>query len=76
MIEGMTVGYGDTLISKEIYINVKTYMEEIKLKVSNMITELENNPDLNDPISFEKTIQSMLELPKANIGGKIIEGTS
>lgn len=52
----MTVGYGDTLISKEIYINVKTYMEEIKLKVSNMITELENNPDLNDPISFEKTI--------------------
>ena len=74
MMNGMTVGYEDTLIKdKNVEKDIKNYIEEVKLKVSNMITELENNPELNDCESFEISLRKELESIKNNLGGKIIK---
>jgi len=60
MLEGFSVGYNDTLIDDNINNEIKKKIEEKKIEIGNMITQLENNPELNDPEAFENVLKSNL----------------
>ena len=74
MIDGFTVGYSDMLLNDETNKKVKDYIQEKKLKVLNMITELENNPDNNDPDVFEDLIKKELECVTPDVGKLVTNG--
>ena len=68
MLEGFSVGYGDTIIDINIHNEVKKKIEEKKIVIGNMITELENNPELNDPEAFENVLKNNLNEIGMNMG--------
>ena len=57
---GFTVGFGDLMIPKEIQDQVNHIIQNKKLEVEHLITEIENNPDLQDPDIFERVLDSEL----------------
>ena len=71
--EGFTVGYGDTLIDENIHNEVKKKIEEKKIEICNMITELENNPELNDPEGLENVLKNNLNEVGTNVGRIIMD---
>jgi hypothetical protein len=56
LYNGFTVGIGDIDISPELEREMSKLYETKKLEVNHIITEMENNPDLYDPETFEQSI--------------------
>ena len=71
--EGFSVGYGDTLINEDIHNEVKKKIEEKKIEIANMITELENNPELNEPEALENVLKNNLNEVGMNVGRIIMD---
>lgn len=58
---GSTVGLKDVIISKEALLKCKNALKAKRIEVENMITEIENNPDLIDMDTLEKNMTSLLQ---------------
>jgi hypothetical protein len=59
--KGFSAGIKDGYIkNKDVMNEIKTLLEKKELKAKCNITELENNPELIDPISFENNLQNEL----------------
>ena len=56
LYNGFTVGVGDIYIPPELEQQMNKLFETKKLEVNHIITEMENNPDLYDPDTFEQSI--------------------
>jgi len=56
LYNGFTVGIGDLYIPPELEQQMNKLFETKKLEVNHIITEMENNPDLYDPDTFEQSI--------------------
>lgn len=55
-----SVGIGDLEISKDVSDSISKIIEQKKLEINHTITDMENNPDLVDVETFEKSIQTEL----------------
>ena len=66
MNRGFTVGFGDAVPTIELQKKVGIFMEKQKLEVDQMLTEIENHPDILDPEIFEQTVSDKLN-KKADI---------
>ena len=58
---GSTVGLKDVIISKEALLKCKNALKAKRIEVENMLTEIENNPDLIDMDTLEKNMTSLLQ---------------
>jgi DNA-directed RNA polymerase beta' subunit len=58
---GATVGLKDCIISKEALAKCKLALKTKRIEVENMLTEIENNPDLIDTDTLEKNMTSLLQ---------------
>ena len=67
LLNGFTVGLGDTMTDKETLIKTNLLSESKMLEVDHLITEIENNPDLLDPQTFEENLQSLLKATDGEI---------
>ena len=67
LMDGFSVGLGDSYISKSQKNKVIEELEKKKLEVNHLITEIENNPELMDADIFEASIQSNLSAQKGDI---------
>ena len=65
---GFTVGYKDTIPSKEFKTKIMDIMTKKEIEVSHLLTEIENNPDLLDNDTFEKSLFSILQTVKPDVG--------
>jgi DNA-directed RNA polymerase II subunit RPB1 len=65
---GFTVGYKDSIPSVGFKTQIKELMEKKILEASHLLTEIENNPDLLDIDTFEKSLLSLLQTVKPDIG--------
>ena len=57
---GFTVGLGDCIINPENKLEIRKVLQESSLNVQHLITEIENYPDLLDPVTFENDIRDIL----------------
>lgn len=57
---GFTVGIGDIEVPENVVDEMNTMFETEKLKVTHMLTEMENNPNILDPTIFEATVFNKL----------------
>lgn len=65
--DGFTVGLGDTYVDDQTMTNIETVIEAKKLEIRHLITEMENNPDMMDPLVFEESIMRNLDAFKGEI---------
>lgn len=65
---GFTVGYKDTIPSEEFKTKILDLMYKKEIEASHLLTEIENNPDLLDVDTFEKSLFSMLNAVKPDVG--------
>ena len=65
---GFTVGYKDTMPPKEFKTKIMDIMFKKEIEVSHLLTEIENNPDLLDNDTFEKSLFSILQTVKPDVG--------
>ncbi len=68
MNDGLTLGYGDGLISDDLKFKLSTLIEAKKLEIDTLITQMENNPESMDVKLFEDVLSSSLDEPSTNIG--------
>lgn len=76
---GMTVGYADTIPTPEIKEKSKKLIHETIFKASTMLTEIENNPKMLDPDTFEKYLFSVLATIKSKVASmtfKMLDSTN
>ena len=66
--KGFTVGYKDSVPSKEFKQQIVELIFKKELEASHLLTEIENNPDLLDPETFEKSLFSNLQTVKPDMG--------
>jgi DNA-directed RNA polymerase II subunit RPB1 len=66
--KGFTVGYKDSIPSKEFKQEIIDLMYKKELESAHLLTEFENNPDLLDPETFEKSLFSNLQTVQPNVG--------
>ena len=66
-MKGMTMGYNDTIATSEIREKTKKHIHSKILEVSNLLTEIENNPKLLDTETFEKNVFSIVQTVKPDI---------
>merc|ERR1711871_904247 len=71
MISGLTVGFGDTLLSKEELEKIRNIISTKVLEVEYQITDMENDTNLLDPSIFEDSMTSELNTIGGNIGKMI-----
>jgi DNA-directed RNA polymerase II subunit RPB1 len=69
---GFSVGLGDCVLPKEAMSEVELFLEKRKVEVMNLITQVENNPEIMDPIVLEETIKGMFTLKAKDTVLKII----
>jgi len=72
LYNGFTVGVGDIAVSKETYDQMNKLFEKKKLEVDHLITEMEKNPDVLDPTTFENTIYLGLNTVRDDISKLIM----
>lgn len=60
LYNGFTVGIGDSYVSDELEDQMNTLFETKKMKVNQLITDLENNPDLMSKEMFELSVNAEL----------------
>jgi len=65
--KGFSVGYHDTIPSKEIQDITKKEIHGKVLEISHLLTEIENNPKLLDYDTFEKNVMSLLSTIKPDV---------
>lgn len=56
LFNGFSVGIGDAELTKSIETQINNILNTKDLKINNMITEIENNPDLMPKELFERTL--------------------
>lgn len=61
LFNGFSVNIGDILYTPELEKEINKILETKKLKVSYLVTEVENNPDLMDEDLYNRIIQSELD---------------
>ena len=76
LVNGFTVGIGDTNISKDVENEIHKMIETKDLKVAHMITEYENNPDLMDLELFERTLYSELNVIREEASKLLVSNLS
>ena len=69
---GFSVGLGDCVLPKEAMSEVELFLEKRKVEVMNLITQVENNPEIMDPNVLEETIKGMFTLKAKDTVLKII----
>jgi DNA-directed RNA polymerase beta' subunit len=69
---GFSIGIDDVVIRRELEKQIYNIFNTKDLKVAQMITELENNPELMDADLFEKTLYAELNVVRDDIS-KIIQ---
>ena len=74
LMEGFSVGIGDLIINNKIEI-IKE-IEKKKMEVNQLITEIENNPELSDIKTFEETLTSNLSANKGVIEKLVMKNLS
>jgi DNA-directed RNA polymerase II subunit RPB1 len=72
---GFTVGIGDMTIGRNVEEEIQKTLQTRELKVQNMITEIENNPELMDEDLFENTLFSELNVARDDVG-KLIQSNN
>ena len=60
MYQGFTVGLGDAASTSELNTKVLAFIAKQKLDVDNMISDIENHPEMLDPETFEETVSDKL----------------
>ena len=68
LINGFTIGIGDFLLNKEQFNNKIQVIETKKLEIETLITEYENNPDIENSDIFEYAIFNKLIVIRADLG--------
>ena len=74
--KGFTVGYKDSIPKPEFKKSIVDMMFKKELEASHLLTEIENNPDLLDPETFEKSLFSGLQTVKPDIGKLAMKNTN
>jgi DNA-directed RNA polymerase beta' subunit len=69
---GFTVGIGDVDVSPDVEKQIQNMYNTKDVKVANMITELENNPELMDEDLHEKTISAELNVIREDVSQLIM----
>lgn len=72
LMNGFSVGIGDTLISEKLQEEMNKVFETKKLEVDHLVTNVENNPDLLDSKTFENSIYSELNAIRDNMSKLIM----
>ena len=75
LYNGFTVGMGDITVSKDVEQQIQKILETKEIKIANMITEIENNPELMDEELFEKTLFAELNVARDDVG-KLIQNNN
>jgi DNA-directed RNA polymerase II subunit RPB1 len=65
---GLSLGYGDTIPKEEFTKKINAKANKVELDVLHSMTEYENNPNLQDPDTFESFIFSKLAALKPDVG--------
>lgn len=71
LYNGFSAGIGDAHVPKEIVEQIDTIYNTVELKVEQLITEVENNPDLMQPDIFELKLYGEIDVIRDNVS-KII----
>ena len=74
--KGFTVGYKDSVPNKEFKQQIVDMMYKKELEAAHLLTEIENNPDLLDPETFEKSLFSNLQTVKPDVGKLAMKSTN
>jgi len=76
---GFTVGFKDALAQPEFKSKILDLMYQKETEATHLLTEIENNPDLLDPETFEKSLFSNLQTVKPDVGAmtmKVLDSTN
>lgn len=76
LYNGFTVGIADISVAPDIENQIHKILETTEVKVANMITEVENNPDLMDDDLFERTLFAELNVARDDVGKLIMNNSS
>jgi len=66
--KGFTVGYKDSIPDVEFKKQIVEMIEKKNIESLHLLTEIENNPDLLDIDTFEKSLLSILQTVKPDVG--------
>ena len=66
--KGFTVGYKDSIPDVEFKKQIVDMIEKKNIESLHLLTEIENNPDLLDIDTFEKSLLSILQTVKPDVG--------
>jgi DNA-directed RNA polymerase II subunit RPB1 len=69
---GFSVGLGDCVLLKETLSEVELFLEKRKTEAMNLITQVENNPEIMDLEILEETLKGMFNLKAKDQVVKII----
>lgn len=72
LFNGFTVGIGDIDVSVEIEKQIHNIFNTKDVKIANMITETENNPELMDESLYEETIYADLNVIREDVSKLIM----
>ena len=73
LLDGFTVGLKDCYIDNKTKSEINDEVQKKKIEIAHLITEIENNPELNDPEIFEKSILSNLMAQKGDIQNLVMK---
>ena len=69
---GFSVGLGDCVLSKQAIDEVELFLEKRKVEAMNLVTQVENNPEIMDLDVLEETLKGMFNLKAKDSVVKII----
>jgi DNA-directed RNA polymerase II subunit RPB1 len=73
LYRGFTVGIGDAYISKQIEESILTIFETKNIEINHIITEVENNYEMNNQDDFEKSITGEIDSIRTEINNIAME---
>ena len=73
---GFTVGIGDVDVPKEIHDQIDTMFATKELKLEQIITEMENNPEYMQQDLFEHKLFSEMDIVRSDVSKLIMENLS
>lgn len=73
---GFSVGIGDVSVSKSIHDQIDTMFATKELKLEELITEMENNPDLMPQDLFEYKLFSEMNIVRADVSKVVMSDLS
>ena len=69
---GFSVGLGDCVLKKKAMEEVELFLEKRKVEAMNLVTQVENNPEIMDIDVLEETLKGMFNLKAKDAVVKII----